>query len=125
MARLALLLVGAALLGVGLIGFGNPQALMEPLGIALDRPAALGEMRANYGGMHTGMGLFLLTAAFVPTLQRVGLVVVALFVGGLAAGRITSLLVDGWPGAFAAMLCLVEAAGAALALTALVRRQAV
>jgi hypothetical protein len=122
LARVALLLVGGITLVVGITGLTNPRALMAPVGIALEAPAALGEARANYGGMHTAMGLFFLAASFIRRIETAALVVVALFVGGLATGRLTSVLVDGWPGPLAALLVVAEAGGAALAVAALAAR---
>jgi hypothetical protein len=121
LARAVLLLVGGSLAAVGVNGLLAPLTLLAPLGVQLQGPSALGEMRATYGGMHMAMGGFLLSAAFTPTLRRAALVVATVFVGGLAFGRAVGALVDGMPSAFACTLGAVEALGAAAGFVALRR----
>lgn len=54
------------------------------------------EIRAVYGGLQIGLGLFFLLAFNRPRWARAGLVVQICSVGGLAIGRIFGLLVAGW-----------------------------
>jgi hypothetical protein len=121
LAQAALVLTGGGLLLVGLNGLAAPGALLAPLGIPLEGPPALSEARANYGGMHVGMGLFLLSAAALPGLRRAGLLATLAFTGGLAIGRLVSLAVDGMPSPFVWFLLTTELGAAGLALAALGR----
>jgi hypothetical protein len=120
-AQTALVLAGAGLVLVGVTGLTQPHAVLAPLGIPLPGPSALSEARANYGGMHVGMGLFFLAGATRPALRTAALVAAAAFMGGLLVGRIVSAAVDGVPDAFVGFLFTTELAGTALAVAALVR----
>jgi hypothetical protein len=116
---LVLFVSGLALLLVGTNGLIEPRTLLAPLGILLPSPSALNEARANYGGMHVGMGLFFMTAAFRPALRVAALMVAIVFMGGLFAGRVVSTLVDGAPDPFVGLLFASELGGALFALIAL------
>ena len=105
---------GLALLVVGWIGLSAPADLMEPLGIPLDGPSAHNEIRSAYGGMHVGLGLFLVATALRPSLRAVGLWVNLCIMGGLVAGRLASFAIDGAPGDFVVRLFIPEAIGAVL-----------
>jgi hypothetical protein len=107
-------LSGLALTFVGWIGLSAPADLMSPLGIPLDGASAHNEIRAAYGGMHVGLGLFLVVAALRPALRSTGLWVNLCIMGGLVAGRLVSFVLDGAPGDFVVRLLIPEAAGAVL-----------
>ncbi|HJQ84354.1 MAG TPA: DUF4345 domain-containing protein [Candidatus Binatia bacterium] len=117
--QVALVLAGLGLAIVGVNGLTAPRALLAPLGIPLDAPSALSEGRANYGGMHVGMGLFFLSSAFVPRLRTAALLAATTFMGGLFLGRVVSVAVDGVPDPFVGVLFATELGGAALAAAAL------
>lgn len=106
---------------LGINGLINPVGHLAPYGVALATPAWLGEVRANYGGMHLGIGLLFALGAARPDWQRTGLAVLLVFLGGLAAGRTLSVFVDGTPPGFAFAFVAVEWIGAALALLLLRR----
>ena len=108
LAPVVLALCGIAMLYIGWTGLSAPAALMDPLGIPLQGVAAHSEIRAAYGGMHVGIGLFLLATALRPALNGVGLWANLCIMGGLVVGRLTSLVVDGAPGAFPLGLLAVE-----------------
>lgn len=109
---LVLAVSGLALIGVGWTGLTDPAGLMQPLGIPLEGPSAHNEIRAAYGGMHLGLGLFLVVGALRPALRQVGLWVNACIMGGLVAGRLASFAVDGPASGFVLVLLAVEALGA-------------
>ena len=113
---------GLAMLFVGCTGLGAPRELLAPLAIPLDGPGAHNEIRAAYGGMHAGLGLFLLVTALQPALRRVGLWLTLCVLGGLVAGRLVSLVVDGDPGRYPLGLLAVESTGAVASLALLVPR---
>lgn len=118
----ALALSGIAMLYVGWTGLTAPASLMDPLGIPLAGPSAHNEIRAAYGGMHVGIGLFLLATALRPALHGVGLWANLCIMGGLVAGRAASLVVDGAPGGFVFGLLSVEALAATASAALLVGR---
>lgn len=124
MAARWLLGIGALVfLALGANGLVNPVGHLAPYDLALRSPAWLGEVRANYGGMHLGIGLLLAFGAWLPDWRRTGLAVMLVFLGGLAAGRTLSVIVDGVPPGFAFAFIAIEWLGAAAALV-LLRRQA-
>lgn len=119
-----LALCGIAMVWIGWTGLRAPATLMDPLGIPLDGPAALSEIRAAYGGMHVGIGLFLLATALRTDLRRVGLWANLCIMGGLVAGRLASIAVDGSPGGFALGLLTVEGIAATASAVLLAARAA-
>ena len=110
-------------LALGLNGLFNPVGHLAPYGLELATPGWLGEVRANYGGMHLGIGLLLALGATRVAWQRTGLAVLLVFLGGLAVGRTLSVFLDGLPPGFAFAFIAIEWLGAALALL-LLRRPA-
>lgn len=96
--KVLLFIAGLVFVGVGAVNLVAPQAGMEPLGLKLVTVDSLNEIRANYGGMHLFLGVFLLAAVFKAMLRTPALFLLAFFTGGLVLGRVVSLLVDGVPG---------------------------
>lgn len=109
---LVLTLSGLSILGTGIVGLTDPQALFTPLGVDLIGASAHNEMRAAYGGMHIGVGGLLLAGAGRASMRTTALLVAAVFLGGLAVGRFVSLLLDGAPSPFVYQLWIPEAIGA-------------
>lgn len=93
--RLALLLNGLAFLGFGLIFAGWPDQMLGLLDLRIDTGAARTDLRAIYGGLESGFGLWLLLAARSDDLRRPALISVALATLGLVCGRGLGLLMDG------------------------------
>lgn len=110
-----LVLSGVAMIGVGWMGFTAPADLMAPLDVDLDGPSAFNEVRAMYGGMHVGLGLFLIATGLRPALRTIGLWATLCMMGGLVVGRLASFVVDGAPGDFVVRLIIPEAVAALLA----------
>lgn len=111
-----LALNGLMFIGLGLNGLFNPVAHLGIYGLDTDHAAWLGEIRANYGGMHLAMGLLMASAVWRVDWRRTALVVIALFLAGLGLGRTLSLALDGMPDAsFVYVFIAVEWIGAALA----------
>ena len=118
MSRLAL-----ALGALGFVGFGAvllvAPALLDVVGLDVRGAAARSDVRAVYGGMELGVGVFLASCVSRPSWHHAGLAVQALARGGAVAGRLVSLALDGGPNRVSLVFLAVEAAGAALALAAL------
>lgn len=113
LAQLALLLCAAVWLSVGAPGLLRPALLLEPVGVALEGPDASSEARALYGGLHLALGGLYLIAVVRPRLHRPLLGLWTLLVGGLVAGRLVSLAVDGPPLGLARVLLALEVLGLA------------
>lgn len=76
-------------------------------------------------GLYLANAVFWLLAAFKPELRRPALWVLFLFMTGLAAGRVLSILVDGMPGTVLVLYLLAELVFGVLAALALRKDQAI
>jgi hypothetical protein len=118
-----LFLIGAGLLfvAVGLSNLFDPRAAMASIELKAMAVSTLNEVRANYGGMHSFLGIFFIYSAFTPRLQSAALVFVTIFSSGLVLGRIVSLAVDGAPNAAILVFLAIEVFGAIAGLVLLRR----
>ena len=123
-ARWLLGITAVMFVALGLNGLLNPVGHLAPYGLELATPGWLGAVRANYGGMHLGIGLLFALGAVRAEWQRTGLAVLLAFLGGLAVGRTLSVFVDGTPPVFAIAFIAIEWVGAVLAMALLLRRPA-
>lgn len=122
LAAVALAVVGVAFCVVGWQGLTAPEALLEPVGLVPQGARGRSEARAAYGGMHLGLGAFMLVAAVRVGARHVALWAATAMLGGLVFGRVFSLSLDGTPGSFPMLLLLLEGAGTGLCLGALAMR---
>lgn len=118
-ARAVLIAVGLSFIAVGVTGLFAPAKLMDPVHIRLGGINGLSEVRAAYGGVHAAFAMLLFAGAAVRRYRTTGLIVAAVFLTGLAAGRCVSLAIDGPPGLFVWRLFATEFVGANLAIAAL------
>lgn len=116
-----LLLCGLSFLLIGANTFHDPLAAMAPVELNINTISALNELRANYGGLQIGMGLFLLAGLCCKTMTRPALLAQALIVGGLALGRFVSIALDGQPNEFVQGLIVLESVTALLSLALFLR----
>jgi len=119
-ARWALALSAAVFAAAGALFLAAPGVLALA-GIGLAGATADGDVRAVYGGLELGLGIFFAGAVARPAWHRPALLAAALAFGGLAAGRLLSGLVVGPPEPLGLTLLAAEVAGLALALAALRR----
>jgi hypothetical protein len=116
--QLALVVAAAVFAWVGVTGLLAPETIAGPVALGIETTSARNEIRANYGGMHLGVCVLFGAGAFVARLRRFATLLLTVFTGGLVAGRVLSMLVDGMPNAFVIQLLILEAvsagAGAAL-----------
>jgi hypothetical protein len=77
-------------------------------GTAPGTPSAVTDMRATYGGMALGAGLFFGFCVRHPTLLRAGLLASLLVLSGIAGGRLMGILIDGSPNPFIIALLAAE-----------------
>ena len=88
------------LAGLGFAGFGawlvfDPGGLAR-VDIAASAPQGLVELRAFYGGMELGLGLFLLACAAKPEWREAGLWLVLLANGATGLARVAGIAAAGW-----------------------------
>jgi hypothetical protein len=107
------------------VGFGvgfivMPAELAELVtGAAPHEPSAIIDMRATYGGVALGVGLFIGLCARRSEWLRAGLVAALLTSACLGAARFLGIVVDGSPNAFMVVFLLSEVASVALSAIAL------
>lgn len=100
--KITTIVVGVIITVLGLFGLVYPERVLGLIGLAYASPshaaAALGEIRATYGGLFTVMGVYTLFAAMDPAAHRSRILFVGLLWLGACAGRLFGVYVDGNPG---------------------------
>jgi hypothetical protein len=94
--RIAILVLA----GLGFLGFGawflvDPIGPLAAIGITATGAPAATEFRAFYGGLEVGLGALMLYAATKPQWRTAGLWLVIATNGGIAAGRLLGVAIDG------------------------------
>ena len=118
---LQLITLGAAglmYLGFGLLFFFQPRVL-EKAKIMLSHPTGIMEVRSFYGGLEIGLGLFLLYALINESLRWPALLLTALVLGFILAGRLFGTYVDGIEGNYLYYALAIESPIWLLALASL------
>ena len=115
-ARFYLMFSALAFVLIGLNTFHDPVAAMAGIELMPGSVSALNEVRANYGGMQITIGLVLLAGALRAAMLRPALWFSAAITGGLAAGRVISIALDGPPNTVVTVLLGIEATSALIAL---------
>lgn len=92
-AKIYLVLMGVStfLFGVGYLF--APVKMLEPMGFAALQASALTDIRATYGGLQIGCGLFLLYC-LAPARLRMGLAFSVLSIAAVAGSRLIGLAID-------------------------------
>jgi len=122
-------LVVLALCALGFLGFGlwllvEPAGTLAKIGIDASSPIGLVELRAFYGGLELGLGLFLACCLLRPDWQAAGLWLVLLANGGMGLSRLLAIWLGGAAvGGYLAWALLWELGFAALAGLALAVKQ--
>lgn len=94
---------GIGFVGLGLVGLALPGLVVDMIGYQVLRADAAIEVRAQYGGLFIGIGLFALWGAIRSAMWQASLGLMLFVYAGLALGRIVGLFVDGdlgTPGAY-------------------------
>lgn len=86
--------------------------------ISLPTTTAIIDFRATYGGLLVGIGIFFIVC-LKDTYVRLGLILQALSLGGLAFGRVVGLILDGMPQMILIYFLIAEIAAVILALFAM------
>ena len=89
-----------ALCAVGFLGFGlwllvDPVGALAKIGIVSTSKVGEVELRAFYGGMEIGLGLFVAWCCFRPEWQQAGLWMVLLASGGAGLARLLGIFLSG------------------------------
>ena len=121
LARLVLLLSGAAFLAVGLPFLVDPASTAARVDLTLSSALADNDVRAVYGGLQAALGVLLVAAATAPSAASAALVLQQVSFGGLVLGRAASWLAVGPPGPLGVALLAAELVG--LAAGAIARRR--
>jgi hypothetical protein len=127
--RVIIIVVGLITVALGVAGLLYPGRVMGLLGFTIVNPsqaaAALGEVRAIYGGLFVVMGVYTLLAALDPVANRARLLFIGLLWLGAGAGRLIGVSLDGNPGLPGWVAFVFEAAvGGALVAAAMMKAQA-
>lgn len=116
------MVLGSAGLGVAVIGLTYllaPHLLLDVYGVDTQSPSEANIFRSGSGALYVALaGLFGL-GAFNTRYTRTSLVTLFTFMGGLAVGRLVSIVADGWPHTLLIAVLVVEASYAVAAACAL------
>ena len=103
-ARIVLILVAFGFIGFGMFGLVAPLALVGAVDITAETAQGRTELRAVYGGLQLGLGVFLLMASSLRSWMRPALALTICSLLGLACARLLGIQMEG--GAFPWMLPL-------------------
>jgi hypothetical protein len=120
-ARVVLVFGALVFLGFGGWLLVEPGALARFVRVDTTDPITRTEIRAFYGGLELGLGLFLLVGAFIRRWIAPALVATILAFGATAAGRALGLILDRPTVPTVLLFLLVEVAFAILGAAALAR----
>lgn len=108
--RLVLVIIGMSFIGFGLAFVSYPGDMAAMVSIILVEKSARTDIRAIYGGMELGIGVFFLTCAMRRDFVRIGLFASACVLIGMATSRFVGLLLDGFWQPAQLLFMLIEAA---------------
>lgn len=114
---MGLLVLG--ILGFGFLCFGVgfavvPEGMGAFVGLEMPTPTATADVRAIYGGLEIGLGVFLIACARRPEWLRPGLLAAGYAFGFIAAARLGGIMRDGATDALTLGAFALEAGAAAL-----------
>lgn len=106
--QITLFLSASIFLSVGLPFLFVPSIMSQQLSVSVSSVAALTEVRAMYGGLEVGLGLYLLLCLATTGGTRSGLSLVLFVVAGLVAARVIAVASDQHLGLFALAILILE-----------------
>ena len=113
--RAVLLALSAGFVAFGVAFLLAPAKLAAYADVSTTSRLGLIELRAFYGGIEIGLGVFLAVTAMRREWQIPGLLCALLSLLGVFGARIYAMTVEGWPGATVLVLLAIELAGIVLA----------
>jgi hypothetical protein len=114
--RAVLVLLGLAATGLGLASLLRPVEMAAMVELPLPSAASRTDVRAIYGGVVAGIGVFLLTCALRRGMVRTGLAAAACVFGGAALARFFGLSIEGFGQPLMLITALLETVAAGLAI---------
>lgn len=93
--KLVLIVSGVAWAGFGVFLFVYPETLSS-VGVPVDSGLGRTEIRAFYGGLEIGLGVFLLWSQMRAERIHVGLMAALLTVGATGTGRLLGVALEGF-----------------------------
>ncbi|MFO0565552.1 MAG: DUF4345 domain-containing protein [Polyangiaceae bacterium] len=113
--RAVLLALAAGYVAFGVAALLAPQKLAAFADLGTVSKLGLIELRAFYGGIEIGLGVFLAVTAMRKEWQLPGLLAALLSLLGIASARVYGMTVEGWPGISVLLFLAIEVAGVVLA----------
>lgn len=95
LARIFLRLMAAMSIVFGLLYVAMPGPMLDAAGFGAVLASGVTDVRATYGGMQIGVGVFMLWAAGAESRVRGGLLLVLFTVGAIGASRSIGIMLDG------------------------------
>jgi len=123
MGRILVVLVGLVSIAIGAWAVADARGMASFVGITPAGPGSENEIRAMYGGLEIGLGLFLLWCAANKSTVRTGLLCVVATVGGLGIVRIAGIAMDPSQPSMQLLFATAELATTALAVIEIVRKR--
>lgn len=105
------LVLHSAAFGLAIIGavyLVAPGAMFSLYGISMETATELSMVRSAYGGVFIAFAMLFAAGAFNPQLSNTALYALCAFMGGFAAGRVVSLVLDGAPHPLLIVILAVE-----------------
>lgn len=119
--KIVLIAAGLMYLGFGIVLLISPGEMARWVKLGLDHPSARTEVRAFYGGLEIGLGVFLLLSACRTGWMAPGLLAALLIFGGTAIARVVGMVLDHSSERTMITILLVELVFAAAAAVAFAR----
>ncbi len=116
--RLVLAVSALVFLGIGLVFLAAPESLLPRVNITAPPGTALTDIRAVYGGLDLGVGIFLVFC-IVRRQVRLGLAASGFTFGGLACARLIGIAIDAEQQTITYILLVAEILGTAMVMLSL------
>ena len=94
--RLVLVIIGLSFVGFGAAFIAYPGDMASLVSLVLINATARTDVRATYGGLEFGVGVFFLACAMRRDFVRVGLFAAACVLVAMATARTVGLMLDGF-----------------------------
>ena len=110
---------GLGIAGIGLTYLFDPRLVLDVYGVDIQSASEANIFRSGSGGLFVALAILFCLGAANPRYTRTSLVTMVAFMGGLAVGRVVSIVADGWPHPVLIAVLVIEASYAGAAASAL------